>query len=50
MGSKYMGGLTAFLCFTASFRSSYQRLTGQRPNEYECDCANIPYTVKPGFA
>ena len=35
-GSIYMAALGGFLCFTASFQSSYHRLTGQRPNPGEC--------------
>jgi len=46
-GSMFMAATTAFLCFTQSFRSSYHRLTGQRPNEAECASAGIPYVVTP---
>ena len=48
-GFWYMGATTASLCALASLRSSYHRLTGQRPNREECYIKGIPYNPPPGF-
>jgi len=42
----YMGGITAVVCFTASFRQSYLRLRGERPNPSECYYAGVEYPAK----
>lgn len=46
-GSLFLASTAALLCFTQSFRSSYHRLTGQRPNEVECARAGVPYVITP---
>ena len=38
-----MGFLTSCLVFGYGFRNSYNKLTGQRPNEQECERAGIEY-------
>ena len=48
-GFFYMGGLVGMLCFTQSFRASYFRLTGQRPNESECERKGIAFYSKDPY-
>ena len=42
----YTGAMACGLLFFASSRSSWHRLTGQRPNEADCKAWGIPYPAK----
>ena len=45
----YIGSITAVVVATYSFRASWLRLTGQRPNPSECARAGVEFVEPKSF-